>query len=219
MVWIPSAQEFATHCGLPAAALAPDAREIDRIHVAANLFELRSHGLSGASVRFSVRDGSRLAIGLSATSWATVAETNDPDFFAVSGFTLSDEGRGSLWVVENVTPKIVAILRAWSSYVQARAIAYAPPWDVAPDWAPMIVSQLAAPVVASALRISTARYPVEEVRERAKVAQEFVDKELARGVPMRDGVGPIDATASIPDNAPKAGNAGGSAAPWITGAM
>jgi hypothetical protein len=196
--WIATRQDLIARGGLPAAAYQPDSRLVDAFHFDTQLVELRGHGLSGASVRFTARAGATLPSGLPTTSpgWIQVAQTTDPDFFSLVNVTLTDDGSGAIVVLEDFWPKIDAMLLDWTSYVVAHAKAYLGPWTTPPDWAPGLVARLVAHVAASALRLPEARYPIDDLRKAHEVALEFCDV-LNKGEPFPDGVGPIDTTPTI----------------------
>jgi hypothetical protein len=196
VAWIATRQDLIALGGLPADAYQPDSRELDAVHDTANLFELRGHGLSGASVRFAARAGGTLAAPLDALTWYPVAATTDPDFFALTGVTLTDAGTGTIVVLENFWPKIDVMLAARSGWLVGWHKATRGPWSTPPTWAPMIVAQLVAADAARALRLPASRYPVDQVFATADKVQPFLDR-IGRGEPFDDGVGPIDATPSV----------------------
>lgn len=215
MTWTATRADLKAH-GLDSSAWSPDARAVDAVHIAANSFELRSHGYSGGErVRHVVLPGGALPAGIVATMWRTVAATTDPDFYSLTGSALTTAGTGEILVMEDPYPKIDAILLARTSYVIASAIAYAGPWVTPPDWAPAIVAHLAAQDIVRVLRIPSARYPADDVRKAYEAAEKFCEM-LRGGAPMADGKGPVDATSTSDDTA-RAGNAGGPAVVWTTG--
>jgi len=200
VAWVATVEDFVKLGGLPRSALRADALPIESVDPSNNRLELPGHFYTGGErVRLATINGS-LPGGLSA-AWQTVAPPEDPDFFSLVGVTLTDAGEGAISVIEDVTPGIVAILAAWTSFVVAKAKAYAGPWTTPPAWAPLTVCQLAAPDVASLLRLPPARYPIEQVAKAREAQWKFVTEELGKGEPMSDGVGPVDATRTA-DNAP-----------------
>lgn len=199
MTWTATRADLKAH-GLDSSAWSPDARAVDAVHVAANLFELRSHGYSGGErVRHVVLPGGTLPAGIVATTWRTVATTTDPDFYSLTGSALTTAGTGEILVMEDPYPKIDAILLARTSYVILSAIAYKGPWTTPPDWAPALVAHLAALDIVRVLRIPSARYPAEDTRKAYDAAEKMIGK-LREGWTLADGVGPVDQT-STPDNA------------------
>lgn len=210
----------ATHSDLfryfPSAACTPDAKPIEAVYVASSLFCSPGHGFDGGEpVRFAARPGLAIPSVLSSTVWYTVAPLrsfDEQDFFTVLDpatnlpIVLTDPGSGPFSVKENFLPKIDRIMAERTSYLEANAIAYRGPWVTPPGWAPMIVAQLAAPDVAQTLRIATARYDVAAINARALEAEKFVDM-LRNGAPMTDGIGPIDATPLVADDAARMENA------------
>lgn len=205
-MWTATRQDLIKLGGLPADAYQPDAREVEAFRYAQNLIELRGHGLSGASVRFLAKGGATLptALVLPPPGWVTVAATDDPDFFSITGVTLTDAGSGKVVVLEDFWPKIDAKLLRWTSWVVAHAKAYAGPWTTPPDWAPGVVAALVAFDAAMALRLPSARYPIDDLRKANDAAMAFCDGKLDEGVPYPDGKGPVDATPSVAENAARA---------------
>lgn len=188
--------------GLTPSACRPDARALGG--VAAGIFQIDGHGFDGGEqVRFSIGDPSpqrALPTGITAGVWYTVAATNgDPDYFALSPLLVpTSSGLGVVWVNENHIPKIDAIMAQWTSILIARAKAYKAPWYTPPTWGPMMVAKLAAPTVASVLRVPEARYSVPMIREGFLWAEERCVW-LERGEPLDDGIGPIDASPTVAD--------------------
>jgi hypothetical protein len=201
-MWIATRQDLIALGGLPASAYQPDEREVSAFWPSQNLIELRGHGLSGSSVRFTATPGATLptALQVPPPGWQVVVATTDPDFFSLVGVTLTDTGSGSIACLEDYWPKIDAKLLAWTSWLVAHAKAYAGPWTTPPDWAPGLVARLVAFDVATALRLPTARYPIDDVRKRAEADMEFCKTKLDEGAPYGDGKGPIDASPLVAEN-------------------
>lgn len=199
MAWPPSRDDLLALGGLPADAYTPDAREVEAVHVAEQLLELPGHGLSGARVRFTGGPGAVLAPPLSSLSWVNVAATDDPDFFALVGVTLTGAGSGKLYVREDFSPKLDRMRVHRASWIEARATAYGAPWVSAPEWACGACCVLVAFDAATALRLPSSRYPIDDVRKRHDEVQIFLRDELAKGVPMAVGARPVDATPSSPE--------------------
>lgn len=201
--WVASYKDLITH-GLPAAALVPDAREIGG--VVGSTVEICGHGFDLTPVRFSARAGGTLDTALSPIIWYTAVSGGDPDFFSLlSGsapIALAGDGTGTIMVLEDVRPKLAAMLLARTSYVVAHAKAYAGPWTTPPDWAPMIVAQLTAYDVASQFRIAPSRYDVDLVKTRY-LAAEALCVRLDAGEPLGDGVGPVDADPAVANMGPR----------------
>ena len=211
MSWVATWSDLVTFGGLPASAYAPDARQIVNAYVATpGILELPSNGFNlGVPVRFSVMPGATLYAGVNPLVWYTTAPTSDPDFFSLldsngNPLALTDTGSGSIFCVENIQPKIAQNLVARTSWVVARAKAYAGPWSAPPGWAPKLVAQLVAYDLALSLRLPE-RFPLEALERQYNEAQTFIAENLdAAGAPYSDGTGPVDATAGAPDNAPRA---------------
>jgi hypothetical protein len=204
MSWAPTHQDL-FRFGLPAAACVPDARALDSVQVAANLFECRGHGFgAGDSVRIVGRAGGTPPAAIAGpTTWYQVATTTDNDFFALAGITLADAGTGALVVIEDFAPKIDDIMARRASWLVTWYKAGRGPWTTPPLWGPMIVAHLAAPDVATALRIPSARYDTAGVEKRYDDAKAFL-AELNKGEPFSDGIGPVDATPLVPEMGPVA---------------
>lgn len=195
--------------GLTPSACRPDARALGSINLVTGLLQIDGHGFDGGEmVRFSVGDPSplrSLPSGIVAGTYYPVLPTNgNPDFFQVytvpgtappSILVPTDAGQGAIYVDENYIPKIDRVMASWTSVLLAKAVAYKPPWYVPPTWAPMMVAKLAAPTVASVLRVSIARYPVPEVAAGYEWAQKEL-RFLEAGGLYNDGTGPIDASSN-----------------------
>lgn len=185
--------------GLTPSACRPDARPLGSVSTVTGVFQIDGHGFDGGErVRFSIGDPSplrALPAGLAIGTYYAVAPTNgDPDFFMLSPLLIpTNGGMGPVWVNENYIPKIDRHMAAWTSVLLAKAVAYKAPWFVAPTWAPMMVAKLAAPTVATVLRVPSARYPVTMVEQGYQWAIEEL-KFLESGGIYNDGTGPIDAT-------------------------
>ncbi len=113
-----------------------------------------------------------------------------------SAVTLTDAGTGIIQVLVDAGPMIDAIMAAETSFVVARAHAYKGPWEVPPGWAPMLVGDLGAYRVAKLLRVSSPQYSMEALAEFRTQALTTLGY-LAKGEPMSDGVGPIDASPNV----------------------
>ncbi len=201
MGWVATRQDLERY--FPASACVPDSRQLAGIYLSGSTFELVGHGFYGGEpVRLAARAGGTLPAAIDPLTWYTVAPTPSRDFFQLVGVTLADIGSGAIFALEDFGPKIDRILIEVTSYVVARAKAYRAPWTTPPDWAPRLVAHLAAPEVAAVLRLAADRYDVEGVKARAVVAEAFC-AELNQGMPMPDGVGPVDATPDVADNAAK----------------
>jgi hypothetical protein len=196
--WVLTRDDLITYGGLPSSALVADAREIVTVYVAQSTFEIPGHGCSGAQVRLTARPGSTLPTGINPLTWYTAATTTDPDFLSLVGVTLSDAGSGTLFLIEDVTPKIAKILGAVTSYLVASAKAYAGPWTAGlePQWAHRVGAHIAAPDVADLLRLPKARFDIDAARERAKAAETFVGL-LRKGEEMDDNPVQFDATPAL----------------------
>ncbi len=188
--------------GLPGSTATPEARAIASVDPITGLFEVPGHALFGGE-RVRVRAagaGGAIPAGLQVRSFYTVAPPEDEDFFLLRfngvPVTLTDAGTGVLTLSVGILPKLQRILAARTSYVVAHFKAYQGPWETPPEWAPLIVAQLAAYDAASVLRVASPQYSLEELRKRAERAEEF----CARGddgKPYEDGTGPVDATPMI----------------------
>ena len=204
MSWVATHQDLALS-GLAPAACVPDARDVVAIDIATGTFEVDGHGFNGGEpVRFVAPPGNVLPTGLNPLAYYAVAPPPNPDFFQLNPLLLpGDAGSWSpgvitLRIVENVYPKIDAIMAQWTSMLVASAKAYKGPWISPPPWAPLMVALLAAPTVASRFRVPESRYNVALVERQFAWAEER-RKDLDSGQPWNDGVGPIDAT-STPGN-------------------
>lgn len=209
--WVATHQDLMLS-GLSPSACRPDAQKINGVNLTTGTFQADGHGFNGGEpVRFTAGDPSPLRAlpsGLVAGVWYVVAPTTDPDFFQLSPLVRpTDAGQGpGFSVIENYLAKIDIIMARWTSVLLAKAVAYKPPWYVAPLWAPMMVAKLAAPTVASVLRVSSARYPVPEIATGYLWAMEEL-KFLESGGLYNDGTGPIDSsTDSGADDAARAQN-------------
>ncbi len=201
MSWVATRQDLERY--FPASACVPDSRQIAGIYLSGSTFELVGHGFYGGEpVRLAARAGGTLPAAIDPLVWYTVAPAPSRDFFALVGVTLADIGAGIIFALEDFGPKIDRILLECTSYLVARAKAYAGPWTTPPDWAPRTVAHLAAPEVAAVLRLSPDRYDVEGVKARAAIAEAFC-QELNQGQPMGDGVGPVDATPAVAEMGPR----------------
>ncbi len=198
MSWSATLEDLFTF-GLPGATAAPETRQILSVDAATDEFELPGHALfGGEGVRIRPATTGTLPTGLSSRTRYTVATPDDSDFFSLllagSPVSLSDTGSGVLTLLVDITPKLTRIVQARSSYLVARAKAYAGPWDTPPGWAPQTAAILAAYDVAAVLRVSSPQYSLEDLRTRAEKVEAWIAGSLDKGVPMSDGVGPIDAT-------------------------
>lgn len=220
---------IATHAdlmlsGLSPAACVPDARETQGVDATTGIWELDGHGFAGGeSVRFVALPGNVLPTGINRLTYYAVMPPPSPDFFTLSPPLIpGDAGTGTISLVENVYPKIDAIMAQWTSMLIASAKAYKPPWFIPPTWAAMMVAKLAAPTVASVLRVPTARYDVALV-ERGFMWAEARRERLENGEPMDDGAGPIDVDPLVSDIGAISANdstaAPGGATLWRTGTL
>lgn len=197
--------------GLTPAACRPGALALTSIDLAGR-FQLDGHGFDGGEfVRYTTGDPSpprALPSSIVMGRWYVVAPTNgDPDFYQhAPSVPLSDAGRGPIYVVENYIPKIDRQMAAWTSVLISKAVAYKPPWITPPAWAPMMVAKLAAPSIATILRVSKDRYPVDDLAAGYEWAQKELRFLEAGGI-YNDGTGPIDSAAAAGTN--DAGRAGG----------
>lgn len=188
--------QFYTH-GLPAAACVPESRSLSSVIVVDSAFELPGHGFAGGEfVRFkALGEGSALCAGLSASAlYKIVVISSDLFTVTLAGLpvTITDEGIGVISVVEDIAVRIDAILEACSSYVDANAKAYKPPFT--PPFSPWVtrtVCKLAALDVALVLRRSNPSYSLDDVKAEADKAEAFLAR-LAKGEPMADN--PADQT-------------------------
>ena len=200
-MWTATHQDLALS-GLAPAACRPGAHAVDSINTTTGVFRVDGHGFNGGEpVRFAIggdySSQHALPTGISADVWYIVAPTNgDPDYFMLTPpLVPSDVGAGSVYVAENYVAKIDQQMAAWTSVLLAKAVAYKPPWITPPAWAPMMVAKLAAPTVASVLRVPSDRYPVPDIA----AGYEWAQKELAflaSGGIYNDGTGPIDSSAN-----------------------
>lgn len=208
--------------GIAASAMVPDARAIAATYPSVGqgtIFELPGHGFSGALALAGAErvrivgpnvNGVVLDTAISPTTYYVVGVVpDDPDFLTLSmplgaPLLLNGDGVGFPSAIENIIPKIDLIMRQWTSKVIANAKAYKAPWYVAPDWAPLLIAQLAAPSVCSILRVASARFDVADIQVNAAAALAQYN-DLAQGVPFDDGIGPIDAD-DVPNDAALATN-------------
>lgn len=193
--------------GLSPEACRPDVRHLDGVNTSTGVFEVDGHGFTGGEpIRFSAQAGNTIPTGLIASTFYIVAATNgNPDFFTLSPLLIpSDGGVGEVGVTENILPKIDAIMAEWTSVLISSAIAYPGPWTVAPGWAPMLAAKLAAPTVASRLRVPSAKYDITMVKEGFAWAEDW-RKRLRAGELFDDGVGPVAAIAPNVFNAAMGG--------------
>lgn len=196
--WVATRQDL--HTRLPASACVPEARQLAGVVVASNALDLPAHGLTtGDLVSLAARTGATLDSAIDPVTEYPVTVINGR-FFRLQGITLAGNGRGLPWLFVNVDATIDRILVDRTSHVIASAIAYRGPWYTPPGWAPGLVADLAAPIVARALRIESARYDVAAVTAAAIEAEKFVEM-LRGGAVFGDGVGPIDSTDGQADDA------------------
>lgn len=199
MVTYATRQDFYTF-GLPAAACVPDSRSLASVDASSSTFELPGHGFVESDVlRFvALGAGAALPAGLSAGLLYGAFPIGSDLFQATwngAPVTITTSGAGVIAVVEEIGPKIDRILEARSSYVDANAIAYTPPFRAPfPPWAVQIVCKLAALDVALTLRRSIPGYNLDEVRKEADRAEAFLAR-LAEGKPTADN--PADQTHAI----------------------
>jgi hypothetical protein len=195
--WALTLSDFFTH-GLPPAACVPESRQAQSVDFTSGLFELPQHGFFGGErVRLRASGASAaLPTGANRLTYYTVDTPPGPDFFSLTGLTMTDNGTGVLTVLEDPTPWILAILASVSSYIVASHKATLGPWTVAPGWAPRVGGHLAAPDVGMRLRISSPQHPLDKLIARAGIADAFLAK-LDLGEPYSDGIGPVDATPKI----------------------
>lgn len=204
MTWVATHSDLMLS-GLAPAACVPDALEIQSVDFAAGIWECVGHGFSGGeSVRFVALPGNTLPAGTNRTTYYAVSPSSppSPDFFTVPSLTVTDAGSGTFSLIENVYPKIDDIMAEWTSVLIGSAKAYRGQWVTPPGWAAMMVAKMAAPTVASVLRVPDSRYNIALI-ERNFAWAEARRVELDNGQPWDDGVGPIDAT-----NTPGANDAG-----------
>lgn len=200
MAWSATLQDFFTH-GLPPAACVPESRQAASVDYVSGLIELPQHGFFGGErARLRVAgSASALPTGASRLTYYPVNVPSSPDFFSFAGLTMTDNGVGVLTVLEDPTPWILGILAAVSSYVVASHTSSQGPWATPPGWAPRVAGHLAAPDVAQRLRVASPLFKIDDLRDRAKTAEEFMAR-LVAGKPYNDGVGPIDATPLVADD-------------------
>jgi hypothetical protein len=193
MAWPPNLADFWTH-GLSAAACVPEIRSVESVDVASSTFVLPSHGLaSGALVQLFAK-GAAAALPPPASAAAAYAvQRLSSHAFKLAGLSLSGPPAGLVQVLEDVEPRILAILAACASDLQARATAFAAPWASAPPWAVRRACHLAAADVATWLRVVSPLYSYEQILARAAAADAFINK-LERG--MATAEPPVDATPS-----------------------
>jgi hypothetical protein len=205
VAWVATLQDFFMH-GLPPAACVPEVRRVQSVDFPSGFFELAQHGFQGGEiVRLRASGvGSALPTGASSLTYYTVNTPPGPDFFTLSGLTITDNGTGVITVLENPNPWILAMLAACSSYVVASHKSTQGPWTTPPGWAARVACHLAAPDVATRLRTVSDKDDGEymkALRARAAVAETFLSK-LDKGEPYSDGVGPVDATPMVAEMGP-----------------
>jgi len=198
VVWRATLADLFTF-GLPGATATPEPRSIASVDPSTGRFELPGHALFGGE-RARVRaegDGAYVPTGIDPRRFYDVAEPDDADFFALtlngSPVSFSDCGAGVLVLLVDLRPKMLRVLAARTSYVVAHFKAYQGPWTTPPDWAPLVVAQLAAYDIAGTMRVSSPQYSLDQLEKRAMKAEAFCARGDA-GVPYEDGTGPVDAT-------------------------
>lgn len=185
--------------GMPPAACVPESRTLSSVIVDSSAFELPGHGFTGGEfVRFvALGAGAALAAGLDAAQLYEV-EVASADLFratlAGAPVVITTAGSGVIAVVEDITAKIDEILEAASSYLDAHAKAYRPPFAPPyPKWATRTVCKLAALDVALVLRRSNPSFNLDDIRTEAEKAEAFLQR-LDLGKPTADR--PVDQTPS-----------------------
>ena len=190
--------------GLSPAACTPESRSLSAIHLADSVFELPGHGWDGGeSIRFvALGEDAALCAGLSGATLYDV-DVIGPDLFRVNllgvPVVITDVGAGVVAVVEDITRKIDMILEANSSYVDANAKAYKPPFKPPyPKWVTRAVCKLSALDVALVLRRSNPSYDLTDVKEEAAKIEAFLAT-LAKGAPTADD--PADQSEGVHESA------------------
>lgn len=188
--------------GLPAAACTPESRSLSSVIAASDAFELLGHGFSeGDLVRFvALGEGAALPAGLSAAELYEIDPTSS-DLFKVKlagvPVAIADAGEGVIAVVEDIASKIDEALEAASSYLDAHAKAYKPPFKTPyPKWATRTVCKLAALDVALVLRRSNPSYSLDDIKAEAEKAEAFLAR-LDAGKPTADD--PADQSPGKPE--------------------
>lgn len=177
--------------GIAAAACVPESRNLSSVIVASSAFELPGHGFEGGELlRFkALGDGAALCAGLSTSALYEVVVVSS-DLFTVklagAPVTITTEGTGVISVVEDIAPRIDVILEACSSYLDANAKAYKPPFKAPyPKWVTRTVCKLASLDVALVLRRSNPSYSLDDVKAEAEKAEAFLER-LSKGEPTAD---------------------------------
>lgn len=177
--------------GLPPAACVPESRSLSSVIVASSAFELPGHGFSGGEVvRFvALGDGAELPGQLNSAELYEV-DVIGADLFKVklggSAVVITTAGSGVIAAVEDITAKIDEILEATSSYLDAHAKAYRPPFAAPyPKWATRTVCKLAALDVALVLRRSNPSFNLDDIKGEAEKAEAFLSR-LDQGRPTAD---------------------------------
>jgi hypothetical protein len=211
MVWAASRRSL-TRLGISAAALVPESRQAKVVDVPTFTISLPGHWFEGGEQveLASAGAGSALPTGTSAIlAYLTkLLPSNSSNLFTITNLdgspvTIADAGVGVLTVLIDLGPTVDAILAAESSLVVARAKAHRGPWTSAPPWAEAMAVDLAGPRIAKLLRVASSTYKIEDLMTFRSQALAQLEK-MADGEPMDDGVGPVDATPTAPDNAPRA---------------
>ncbi|HSM93376.1 MAG TPA: hypothetical protein VLT47_10870 [Anaeromyxobacteraceae bacterium] len=197
--WVASRYDL-TRFGVTAAALVPEARTAQVVDVPSCTFALPGHGFGGGEqLELAPAAGGVLPAGTSAiASYLTkLLPSQSSRLFTITNLdgspvTITDAGSGVLTVLVDMGPTVDAIMAAETSLVVARAKAYRGPWTTPPAWAPAMVADLAGPRIAKLLRVSSPQYSITDLMTFREQALRQLDS-MAKGEPMNDGVGPIDA--------------------------
>lgn len=177
--------------GIAAAACVPESRNLSSIIVADSTFELPGHGYDGGELlRFKALGAdAELCSGLSAAALYEVVLISS-DLFSVKlagiPVTITNDGTGVIAVIEDISAKIDEILETNSSYLDAHAKAYKPPFAAPfPKWATRTVCKLSALDVALVLRRSNPSYSLDDIKAEAEKAEAFLAR-LDQGKPTAD---------------------------------
>jgi hypothetical protein len=198
MTPIATLADFFTY-GLPAAACTPEVRSLASVDVITSTFELAGHGFTdGDVIRFKADGAAAVLDSALSPSLRYQVITNGDSLFSVTTLAgvpivLVGNAVGVICVVEDFTPKLLAMIAARSSYALNKCKAYRPPFasGETPVELVMVVCHLIARDAAIMLRASSPAYSIEDLTQRAKEADIFLSEKDKGSTFATD---PVDAT-------------------------